>query len=125
MAIARAKRIRADVAAAVASGDADVVVVMVHAGYEYAPSPNAEQRRYARAALDAGATLVLGHHPHVLQGWTRKGSRLIHWSLGNFVFDRMGGASDTEILALDLSKDGVSDVRTIPVTMVDGLPVLD
>jgi len=122
LAIASTEAIRADVAAA--TSEADVVVVMIHAGYEYAPSPNAEQRRYARAALGAGATLVLGHHPHVLQGWTRKGSRLIHWSLGNFVFDRMGGASDTEILALDLSADGVSDVRTMPVRIVDGFPTL-
>ena len=122
LAIATTDAIRADVAAARLL--ADVVVVMIHAGYEYVPAPNAEQRRYARAALDAGAMLVLGHHPHVLQGWTRKGGRLIHWSLGNFVFDRMGGASDTEILALDLSADGVSDVRTIPVKIVDGLPTL-
>jgi len=122
LAIATTAVIRSDVAAA--RPLADVVVVMIHAGYEYQSTPNAEQRRYARAALDAGATLVLGHHPHVLQGWTQKASRLIHWSLGNFVFDRMGGASDTQILALDLSRDGVSNIRTIPVRIVDGLPTL-
>jgi poly-gamma-glutamate capsule biosynthesis protein CapA/YwtB (metallophosphatase superfamily) len=123
LAIADAAVIRRDVEAA--RGIADVVVVLIHAGYEYSPAPNAEQRAYAKAALDGGAALVLGHHPHVLQGSQRSEGRLVAWSLGNFVFDKMGGeASRSTILDVELTRDGVSSVRWIPVQLVDGLPQL-
>lgn len=122
LAIATTTRIAADVAAATPL--ADVVVVLVHAGYEYVPTHNAEQKAYAEAALGAGATLYLGAHPHVLQGFKRKGDQLIAWSLGNFVFDSMGGASDSEILVVDLDKNGVVRVKHRPVKLVDGFPTL-
>lgn len=122
LAIARPERIASDVAKA--RTKADIVVVLVHAGYEYVPDHNAEQAAYARAALDAGATLYLGAHPHVLQGYKRKGDQLIAWSLGNFVFDGMDGASVSTILAVDLTKDGVVKVRWHPVRLVDGFPTL-
>jgi poly-gamma-glutamate synthesis protein (capsule biosynthesis protein) len=122
LAIANVDRIRADVAKA--KPLADLVVVLVHAGWEYYPNPNNEQKAYARAALDAGATLYLGHHPHVLQGFKREGKKLIAWSLGNFVFDGMDGASITEILIVDLTKDGVVRVKHRPVKLVDGFPTL-
>lgn len=65
----------------------DIVIVSVHGGSEYQsfPSP-AVQRRYRRL-VDAGARLVLGHHPHILQGieWYR--DAVIAYSLGNFLFD--------------------------------------
>ncbi|MFN8619169.1 MAG: CapA family protein [Chloroflexota bacterium] len=122
IAIATTKGIAADVKAA--KKVADVVVVLVHAGYEYQPRHNGEQKAYAMAALDAGAALVLGAHPHVLQGYKKVGSQFIAWSLGNFVFDGMDGASDTAILALDLSKEGVSHVKWTPVKLVKGFPTL-
>jgi len=123
VAIARVKTIRADVTRARA--EADLVVVLIHAGIEYAPSPTAEQRAYAQAALDAGASLVIGHHPHVLQGGDRRGARYVAWSLGNFVFDRMSGAAETAILVVDLDADGVRSVRWIPARLDPaGLPVL-
>ena len=59
----------------------------------------------------------------MLQAWRlRDDDRLVAWSLGNFVFDRMEGASRTGILSLTLTADGVRDARLIPVRMVDGLP---
>ena len=122
LAIANPQRIAADVTKA--RTKADIVVVLVHAGYEYVPSHNAEQAAYAKAALDAGATLYLGAHPHVLQGYKRKGDQLIAWSLGNFVFDGMDGASVSTILAVDLTKDGVVKVKWHPVKLVDGFPTL-
>jgi poly-gamma-glutamate capsule biosynthesis protein CapA/YwtB (metallophosphatase superfamily) len=62
------------------------VVVMAHGGAEYLESPSAEVRaRYARFA-DAGAALILGGHPHVLQGIASRGESLIAYSLGNFLF---------------------------------------
>lgn len=66
---------------------ADHVLVLLHAGVEYAPAPTARQRELAAAAIAAGADAVLGHHPHVLQPWERIGDGVVFYSLGNFVFD--------------------------------------
>ena len=103
---------------------ADVVVVMVHGGYEYRGNPNTLQRTFANAALDAGASLVLGHHPHVLQGFAKRGDKLIAFSLGNFVFARFDGrANDSAILDVTLTPDGVATLDWIPVVIRnDGTP---
>src|SRR5262249_44891518 len=67
---------------------ADVVVAYFHWGVELHTTPNAKQRRLASAAIAAGADVVLGAHPHVLQPVrSRSGGRLVAYSLGNFVFD--------------------------------------
>ena len=76
--------IAADVAAA--RRRADVVVVWFHWGQELEPSPNGRQQALATATLHAGASVVLGAHPHVLQPVSREGRKLVAWSLGNFVF---------------------------------------
>lgn len=67
--------------------DADAVIVAFHFGTEYDATPTREQRTLAYAAVDAGATLVVGHHAHTLQPWERRGDALILYGLGNFVFD--------------------------------------
>ncbi len=67
---------------------AGVIVVSMHAGIEYSPRPNAQQKAFAHAAIDAGATIVVGHHPHVTQSPEEYGGGLILYSLGNLVFDQ-------------------------------------
>lgn len=67
----------------------DVVVVSMHAGTEYASAPHPSQTAFARAAIDAGAQLVLGHHPHTVQTFEKYQDGYIIYSLGNFVFDQM------------------------------------
>ncbi len=67
---------------------ADVIVVSMHNGIEYMPNPNKAQIAFAHAAIDAGATLVIGHHPHVVQPEEKYKGGLIFYSLGNFVFDQ-------------------------------------
>lgn len=67
----------------------DLVVVLAHWGEEYADTPQWEQRAAAHALVDAGADLVIGHHPHVLQGIERHGRGLVAYSLGNFVFENV------------------------------------
>lgn len=64
----------------------DILVVSLHWGIEYFHLPSPEQLRNARALVDSGADLVIGHHPHVLQGIERYKNGLIAYSLGNFVF---------------------------------------
>lgn len=75
------------VAAARASG-ADLVVVQLHGGFQFAEVSSDFFGRATRAAVDAGADLVIGHHPHVLQGFEIYENTLIAYSLGNFVFDQ-------------------------------------
>ena len=67
---------------------ADAIIVSMHAGVEYSPKSNAQQVAFARAAIDAGASVVVGHHPHVTQPWERYGQGVIFYSLGNLVFDQ-------------------------------------
>ncbi len=66
----------------------DVVIVSMHHGIEYMPKPSKAQEEFAHAAIDAGATLVIGHHPHVIEPEEHYKSGLIFYSLGNFVFDQ-------------------------------------
>lgn len=80
-------RVAADVRQVRASGVADVVIVYLHWGRERSPEPGNHQRWAARAMIDAGADLVIGHHPHVVQSVERHGKGLIAYSLGNFLFD--------------------------------------
>ena len=64
-----------------------MVVVIPHWGTQYTHVPEASQRRAARAFADAGADLVIGGHPHWVQGWETSGDTVVVHSLGNFVFD--------------------------------------
>jgi len=93
----------------------DVVVVSMHWGKEYVHEPTEEQKRLARAAVDAGADLVLGHHPHVLQGLEFYQGGVIAYSLGNFVFDLNRPATwETMLLEFTLSAQGVRDLTIVP-----------
>src|SRR5262245_18484506 len=116
--------IAADVAAA--RRRADLVVVWFHWGVELQTSPNGQQQALAAAALGAGATVVLGAHPHVLQPVTREGRRLVAWSLGNFVFP--SGAPQTRstgVLLASLDARGVTGYRLARATIHGFRPVLD
>lgn len=65
---------------------ADIFIVSMHAGIEYNYTPTQTQKTIARYAIDRGASLVLGHHPHIVQGIERYKKRYIVYSLGNFCF---------------------------------------
>lgn len=75
--------VRADVAAL--QCEADLVVVSCHTGDQDSPYPSPETRELAHATIDAGATVFLGHHPHVAQGVERYGRGVIAYSLGDFM----------------------------------------
>jgi len=66
----------------------DIIIVSMHFGEEYWSSPTPEQEYFARLAIDAGADLVVGHHPHVIQRIEEYENGYIAYSLGNFVFDQ-------------------------------------
>jgi poly-gamma-glutamate synthesis protein (capsule biosynthesis protein) len=107
-----------------AHADADLLIVSFHWGKEYLPVPTAGQQRVARLAIDAGADLVIGHHPHVAQPIETYRDRPILYSLGNCLFDRSGQWWSNGLLALiRLQRDRVTVERAIPLEIVDARPV--
>jgi hypothetical protein len=106
-----------------ADAAADTVIVLVHWGQEYQRGAQLPQRELAAALMDAGADIILGSHPHVVQGLQVLGSaqpgggaRLVAYSLGNFVFDQ--GWDDTaQGLALRLLFDaqGLRAAQALPL----------
>jgi poly-gamma-glutamate synthesis protein (capsule biosynthesis protein) len=113
----------------------DIMVVSFHWGAEKMVTPKAYQIEMAHLAIDRGADIVLGHHPHVLQGLElyrpRPNARpgLIAYSLGNFAFGSYSRSSRTSIiLKCVLDNDGVLYARCIPINVfndeVNGQPQL-
>lgn len=101
---------------------ADFIIFAVHWGTEYNYMPSTMQTALAYAAIDAGADVVWGHHPHVLQPIEKYGDGMIFYSLGNFSFG--GNTSprdyDSAVIQLTIAQTGDSDVS---VEQVDVHPV--
>jgi len=101
--------------------DVDAIVIFPHWGDEYQPKPDGDQKNYARKFLDAGATAVVGSHPHVLQPWekyTTKDGRetLISYSLGNFISGQSGLEPKTSaIIYVGFSKEGTQKAKIFGV----------
>ena len=121
---ANPEQIKADVAAAKLK--ADLVIVLLHSGIEisaYMSDVTTDQRLEAHTAIDAGAAVVIGSHPHQLQSIERYHGGLIAYSLGNFVFDDYRGiANATVILRVTLTRAGIQSYDYVPVLIEDGLP---
>jgi poly-gamma-glutamate synthesis protein (capsule biosynthesis protein) len=66
----------------------DILIVSFHWGEEYKKIANERQRKIAKIAIDSGADLVIGHHPHVIQDIEKYKDKFIFYSLGNFIFDQ-------------------------------------
>ncbi len=114
------------VAAAVAEArtQCDLLIVSIHWGIELDYSANKDQQDMGRAAIDAGADLVLGTHPHVVQGIEKYNGKYIVYSLGNFCFGGSGKPTDTRCLVFQQAfrytpGAGISDagINLIPGTV--------
>jgi len=120
----------------------DLVIIIMHAGTEYVSKPNRQQTEFAHSAIDAGADLVVGHHPH----WTQtteiyspsginfsqekitaesgippgKGKPIIY-SLGNLVFDQMWSEETQEgaLAKIIVSDKKITSIEIIPITIKD------
>lgn len=66
----------------------DILIISVHWGVEYQKQPTKTQIELAHQMIDSGASLIIGHHPHVVQPTEEYHGKLIIYSLGNFVFDQ-------------------------------------
>ncbi|MBQ7976018.1 MAG: CapA family protein [Clostridia bacterium] len=76
----------------------NLIIVSFHWGIERATSPSAMQTELAHKAIDNGADLVIGHHPHVLQGIEKYNGKYILYSLGNFCFGGNKNSSDKDTM---------------------------
>ena len=108
----RAQQVKDNIAKVKSEG-ADIVIVIFHWGIERDAAPNSHQTMLGRLAIDEGADLVCGHHPHVLQGIeTYKGKNIVY-SLGNFCFGGNSNPSDKDTMIFQqtftVTKDGVKD----------------
>jgi poly-gamma-glutamate capsule biosynthesis protein CapA/YwtB (metallophosphatase superfamily)/uncharacterized membrane protein (UPF0127 family) len=66
----------------------DILIISFHWGEEYQKLANERQEKLAKIAIDSGADLVIGHHPHVIQDIEKYKNKFIFYSLGNFIFDQ-------------------------------------
>lgn len=83
--------------------EVDYLVVSLHMGEEFAPRASEAQQGIARAVIEAGADLVVGHHPHVPQEVEKYKQGFIAYSLGNFVFDHLAASRDGTMLEVTLA----------------------
>lgn len=93
----------------------DLLIVYVHWGTEYQAQHSSIQERYSRLFVDAGADLVIGHHPHVVQDVGFYNGVPIFYSLGNFIFDQYFDPTVEEGLVLSLSPQ-TREITLIPVS---------
>ncbi|MBA3877649.1 MAG: hypothetical protein C0498_12115, partial [Anaerolinea sp.] len=99
-----------DIAAARAAG-ADLVIVFPHWGIEYTTRVSAQQERLGHAAIDAGADMVIGNHPHWAGAVEIYRGKPIWYALGNFVFDQTWSEPTMEGITLELTFDGTRLVQ--------------
>jgi len=93
-----------------------VIILSVHWGNEYIEYPSLEQRRVARQLARAGASMIIGHHPHVVQGIDEADGALVAYSLGNFIFDGFSRATGWSMILSVTVRDGVVEAfDTIPI----------
>jgi poly-gamma-glutamate capsule biosynthesis protein CapA/YwtB (metallophosphatase superfamily) len=103
---------------------AETVVVQFHSGFQFTPAPSDGIRRASQVAVDAGADMVVSHHPHVLQGveWYR-GAPVVY-SLGNFLFDQNFHATYPSAFVRAIVDDtGLVDLRFVPIMLDRYRPV--
>lgn len=115
-AIADVKRARTSV---------EIVIVSIHWGVEYSAQPTTSEKQIARQLVDAGAALVIGHHPHVVEPmeWIARAdgrTSVVAYSLGNFLFDMCCRIETMEspIMQVIVDKQGVAALNLIPTRKV-------
>lgn len=97
----------------------DYIIVTMHAGTEYVREPNQKQITFAHTAIDYGADMVIGHHPHWIQTIEEYKSKYIFYSLGNFIFDQSWSQETREGLALKITLEKTSAKKSNAATLED------
>ena len=107
---------------------ADLVIPVMHWGWENERTANPRQRQLAKLMIDAGADAVIGGHPHVTQDVSVYKGRPIIYSVGNFVMKETDNAFQRQawVLKMYLDKRGVTRFETLPVKInMEGIPSID
>lgn len=96
---------------------AQVVVILPQWGVEYTSVPSERQREFARVAIAAGADLIVGNHPHWVQGHETIDGTFVAYALGNFVFDQDWSAETQQGALLEVTFTGtrITGTRYIPI----------
>ncbi|MCF2682925.1 CapA family protein [Faecalicatena contorta] len=119
----KAEQVKENITALKEAG-AQLIIVNFHWGVEKEYYPNDTQKQLAHLAVDSGADLVIGHHPHVLQGVEKYKDKYIAYSLGNFCFGGNSNPSDKDTMIVQQTftfhkgelKDS-SDLNLIPCSL--------
>jgi poly-gamma-glutamate synthesis protein (capsule biosynthesis protein) len=110
---------------AAAKQNADIVIVMPHWGVEYQHNANQTQKYFAHQFIDAGADIVVGSHPHVVEGIEMYKNKPIFYSLGNLVFDQYFSTDTQEGMMLRLNFSGDKEtIDLLPYNIPHSQPVL-
>ena len=109
------EQVISDIKRALKQYGADIVITYMHWGWEDEPLPCERQKTLARKMIDAGATVVIGSHPHILQTVEYYKGRLIVYSLGNFVFDEFDDEAGCTgwLLRLNFDRQGLLSWDTV------------
>jgi poly-gamma-glutamate synthesis protein (capsule biosynthesis protein) len=107
-----------------ATSVSDFVVVSLHWGAEYMPQPDEFQQEVVRGMLEAGAGLIVGHHPHAVGAVAWEDEGFVAYSLGNFVFDQPFSVETMQglVLCCLIDRTGLKQVQLMPVEMEAGQP---
>ncbi len=100
-----------------AKQNSDILIVSLHSGEEYQKEPTPFQVAFSKMAIDAGANLVIGHHPHIIQRSEKYALGDIFYSLGNFIFDQ-GFSQETmegQIIKVLIENNKIKEV--IPINI--------
>ncbi|MCA9360103.1 AmmeMemoRadiSam system protein B [Candidatus Kaiserbacteria bacterium] len=98
------------------------LIVNIHWGVEYSTEPTGAQKELAHAMVDAGADIVIGHHPHVIQSVEVYNDGIIAYSLGNFIADQEGEMTKTGLAAGVFLNDTKKDLFLFPFEQREGVP---
>jgi hypothetical protein len=98
----------------------DMVVFMIHGGKEYQRTPTDRIRRLTQVAREAGATLVINHHPHVVGGFVAGDQSLVAWTIGNFLFDQTVWPSFEAYMLAVYLRDGKVVRAYVEPLIIDG-----
>jgi poly-gamma-glutamate synthesis protein (capsule biosynthesis protein) len=95
---------------------ADIVVVNIHWGEEYKIQFNKKQQEIARRLIDSGVDIIVGHHPHMVEGVEKYKGKYIFYSLGNFIFDQYFSDEVKTGLAVGINfKKDIVSFRLYPI----------
>lgn len=99
----------------------ELVIVNIHWGVEYSKNFNKKQQQVGRDLIDAGADVIIGHHPHVIQGMEIYKNKPIFYSLGNFIFDQYFSEATQTGLAVGFNYSAIgTKFYLFPFTTIKG-----